>query len=65
MSWLNPWRQVRQLRGIIGTSQSITKSLQSVIDSQGKLIAFQNARIEALTTVKTPVADPGLGEYLS
>jgi hypothetical protein len=62
---LNPWKQVRQLRGIIATLHNVIKSLQAVNDSQAKLIAFQNARIEALTIEKTPVAAPGAGKYLN
>jgi hypothetical protein len=41
------------------------KSLQTVIEAQGKVIAAQRSQIEALTTVKATVAGPGAGQYLN
>ena len=65
---LNPWKQIRLLRGIISSLQDLVKSLQTVITTQGKMIALQQTRIDTLlraTVENTPVVDPRPGKFLN
>jgi hypothetical protein len=66
---LNPWKQVRLLRGIIISLQDLVKSLQTVITTQGKMIALQQTRIETLlraaTVEKTSVVDLTANKFLN
>jgi hypothetical protein len=62
---LNPWKRARQLKGIITSLQDLVKSLQQVIETQGKLIVALRSQIDALTTVKATVTSPASGEYLN
>lgn len=62
---LNPWKQVRQLKGIIGTLQTLIGSLQKVIETQGKLIATLRSQIELQAIRKITPPDPDAGKYLN
>jgi hypothetical protein len=62
---MNPWKRVRLLAGIITNLRDFVKSLQAVIETQGKLIVTQRRQIELLTTEKNTVVNPAVGRYLS
>ena len=65
---LNSWKQVRLLRGIITSLQSLVTSLQSVIATQGKMITFQQTRIDTLlraTVEKNTVVDVNVNKFLN
>jgi hypothetical protein len=62
---LNPWKRARQIKKIITSLQDLVKSLQQVIETQGKLIAAQRLQIELLTTEKNTVDAPAASTYLN
>jgi hypothetical protein len=65
---LNPWKQVRLLRGTISGLRNHVKCLQKVIATQGEFIALQQVRIDTFlraTAENNTVVDPGPGEYLN